>query len=99
MVVDSEGFIYDKETCQYLTEDRKSFYKDNDYIYACKEGVFLIIDNRILANTGDIIAYIDTDRETSQRLQRINDEYYDNRIKVNFDKAYLTSRQIEISYN
>lgn len=96
VVVSSEGGIYDKMTRQYLIIDGQSFYKDDDYIYAYKEGIFLIIDNRILNNHGGIIVYIDKDGESSRRLQRINNKYYDKKIRVIFDKTQLTSRQIDI---
>lgn len=96
VVEKSERFIYDKMTGQFLIVNGKSFYKDDEYIYAYTEGVFLIIDNRIIGNSGDIIAYIDKDNPSSRRLIDTNNKNYGGKIKIIFDNKYLTPKQIEI---
>lgn len=96
VVVSSERFIYDKMTGQFLITNGKSFYKDDAYIYAYTEGLYLVIDNRIIGNSGVIVAYIDKDSEHSQRLIDNNNKNYGGQIRIIFDRKYLTPKQLDI---
>lgn len=94
-VSNGNSCIKDTTTNQYLMYDGQSYYNDGDYIYAYKKGLFLIIDNKIVSNTGTIIAYVDTVNDTSKQFLRINTEYYNGNIHL-YQKNQLSSHQLDV---
>ncbi len=78
--------------------DGQSFYKEGDYIYAYKDGLFLIIDNSKFQKNSTIIAYIERKNDTSENYIDYNNRHYNNKNKVIFDSRILSPRQLKI-YN
>ncbi|WP_251422385.1 hypothetical protein [Veillonella agrestimuris] len=98
VIIGRYNSISDKSVGINLMTEGQSFYKDSDYIYAYKEGVFLILENKLFFKSDMIIAYVDKINTESKALIYKNEHYYNGKIKIIYDESLLSLKELEV-YN